>query len=150
VRKTVRLLTHPVVAVVVFAVVLGFWHGPQFYEAALQNKLLHVAEHLMFFAVALLFWWPVCSPSRVLPPLPHGAQMLYLLAGVIVTTPLFAYLTFSHDILYPTYEYAPRVIANFSPADDQLLAGVSMQLVGVFVAMVAFAWAFSRWYQEKK
>jgi len=60
-------------------------------------------------------------------------------------TPVFAYLTFSHDIVYPTYEYAPRLFASFTAADDQLLAGVSMQLVSVCVGITAFGASFYRW-----
>ena len=62
-------------------------------------------------------------------------------------TPVFAYLTFSDDILYATYEYAPRLFPNFSAADDQLLAGVGMKLVGLGVAGGAFAVAFYRWFK---
>ena len=62
-------------------------------------------------------------------------------------TPVFAFVTFSHDILYPTYEYAPRIIAGFGPAEDQLLAGVLMKIVGMAVAMTAFGVSFYRWYQ---
>jgi putative membrane protein len=149
VRVVGRILTYPVSAVIIFAVIMGFWHGPRFYEAALENKLLHVLEHLMFFAGALIYWWPIFGPSRVLPPLPRGAQMLYLLGGTISMTPVYAFLTFSHDVLYPTYEYAPRLFATFSAADDQLLAGVSMQLVGVIVSMTVFGWAFYQWGKEK-
>jgi putative membrane protein len=116
----------------------------------LQDKVVHVIEHLMFVGAALLYWWPMFSPSRVLPPASHPAQMLYFFLGVITLTPVFAYLTFSHDIVYPTYEYAPRVLADFSPADDQLLAGVSMQLVSVAVAMTAFGVAFFRWYRKSR
>jgi len=38
--------------------------------------------------------------------------MLYLPAVVIGMTPVFAYITFSPDVLYPTYEFAPRVIPS--------------------------------------
>ena len=47
--------------------------------------------------------------------------MLYQLGMVIGMTPLFAYITFSTDILYPTYEFAPRVVADFTAGEDQLL-----------------------------
>ena len=73
--------------------------------------------------------------------------MIYLVLVAIGMTPVFAFITFSNDILYPTYEYAPRIIANFSPADDQLLAGVIMKLGGMAVAMIAFGVSFYRWYQ---
>jgi putative membrane protein len=73
--------------------------------------------------------------------------MLYVVVVAIGMTPVFAFITFSHDILYPTYEYAPRIIANFGPLDDQLLAGVLMKIVGMAVAMTAFGVSFYRWYR---
>jgi putative membrane protein len=90
------------------------------------------------------------SPSREFPPISHAAQILYFLAILIGMTPVFAYITFSSDILYPTYEFAPRIIADFSPADDQLLAGVSMKIVGMFVALGAVAVSFYRWHQSSQ
>ncbi|MEX2044427.1 MAG: cytochrome c oxidase assembly protein, partial [Opitutus sp.] len=145
-----RFFTHPVVAGIIFTTTVGIWHAPWLYDLALQDKVVHVVEHLMFFGGAVLYWWPMLSPSRVLPPIPYAAQLLYLIAVIIGMTPVFAYITFSQDILYPTYEFAPRLFPNFSAVDDQLLAGVIMKIVGMFVAMGAFLRAFYLWYQEKK
>lgn len=142
-----RIVTRPLACALIFLLVFGLWHTPWLYQAALEHKLLHVTEHLFFFGAALFYWWPLLSPSRVLPRSGHGAQMLYLLGVIIGMMPIHAYITFSHDILYPTYEYAPRLFASFTPADDQLLAGVSMQLVAMLVGMGAFGVAFYRWYQ---
>lgn len=149
VHRPLRGLTHPLVCGLVFTLVVGVWHVPRLYDWALRSKPVHVVEHLMFFAAALLYWWPLLSPSRRLPRRTHGVQMLYLLGVLIAMTPLFAYLTFSQDILYPTYEYAPRLFATFSAAQDQLLAGVMMKLVGVFGALCALAAAFFGWYREQ-
>lgn len=150
VGPALRLLTRPVLAVLIYALVIGLWHLPSLYDWALRDKTVHVIEHLMFFAVGVLFWWPLLSPSRVLPRANHGVQMLYLLGVEIAMTPLFAFLSFSKDILYPTYEFAPRLIANFTPGDDQLLAGVMMKLIGMSVSGGAFIVTFYRWYQAKK
>jgi putative membrane protein len=150
VRAPWETLTRPLVAAVLYALVIGVWHAPSLYDLALRNKLVHVAEHILFFVAALIYWWPLLSPSRLLPPRSHGVQMLYLVGVLIAMTPVFAYITFSHDILYPTYEFAPRIFANFSAADDQLLAGVMMKIIGMLVSFAAFAIAFYRWYQEKK
>jgi putative membrane protein len=147
VQPVARLFTRPIVCAVSFLLVFGLWHAPWLYGAALANKTLHVVEHLLFFGSALLYWWPLLSPSRLFPRVGYGSQMLYLLGVIIGMMPIHAYITFSHDILYPTYEYAPRLFASFSPADDQLLAGVSMQLVAMLVGMGAFGVAFYRWYQ---
>lgn len=149
-RGFLRFLTHPVICGVVYSLTIGAWHAPMLYDLALRNKVIHVGEHLMFFGAAVLYWWPLLSPSRVLPRVSHAVQMLYLIAVIIGMTPLFAYVTFSHGILYPTYEYAPRIFPDFSAADDQLLAGVMMKIIGMLVGLGAFTNCFYRWYQEKK
>jgi putative membrane protein len=150
VREPLRWLVNPVLAAIIYSLVLGVWHAPTLYDFALQHKLVHVLEHIMFFVAALLYWWPLLSPSRVLPRRQHGVQMLYIVAVVVTMTPVFAFITFSGHVLYPTYEFAPRIIANFSAADDQLLAGTMMKLIGMLVSLGAFTVAFYRWYQEKK
>jgi putative membrane protein len=150
VRQPAKLLTHPLMCGLIYTLVVSVWHAPSLYDLALRNKFVHVLEHVMFFSSALLYWWPLLSPSRVLPRLNYGVQMLYLVGVLIAMTPVFAYIVFSHDILYPTYEFAPRIFPNFSAASDQLLAGTSMKLVGMLVSLTAFGVAFYRWYEEKK
>ncbi len=142
-----RFATRPSVCAIVFLLVFGAWHAPLLYSAALANKVLHVVEHILFFGSALLYWWPLLSPSQRLPRIRHGAQMLYLLGVIIGMMPIHAYITFSGDILYPVYEYAPRIFPNFGPEEDQLLAGVSMQLVAMLVSLGALGVAFYRWYE---
>lgn len=111
-HQPLRLLLSPVVCALVYSLVVGLWHAPSLYDLALRNKLVHVLEHLMFFLAALLYWWPLLSPSRVLPRRNYGVQMLYLVGVVVTMTPVFAYITFSQDVLYPTYEFAPRLFAR--------------------------------------
>jgi len=147
VRRVGALLTRPLSAGLIFLLIFGGWHVPWLYDAALRHKTIHVGEHLMFFGAGLLYWWPLLSPSRALPRVGYATQMLYLVAVIIGLMPIHAYITFSHNTLYPTYEYAPRLFASFSAADDQLLAGVSMQLLAMAVGMIAFGVAFYRWYE---
>ena len=145
-QPALRVLTNPVVCGTVYIAVLSIWHLPSFYDLALQNRPVHIAEHFLFFGAALFYWWPLLSPSREFSPATHAAQMLYLVAVIIGMTPVFAYITFSQDVLYPTYEYAPR-ITSLTAAADQLLAGAMMKLIGMAVAMIAFGISFYRWYQ---
>jgi putative membrane protein len=147
-RPALGLLTNPIVCGLIYVLTISVWHMPLLYDWALQNKLVHVWEHLCFFGAALFFWWPLLSPSAVRPPVAPAGQILYLLGVIIGMTPLFAYLTFSSDVLYPTYEYAPRLIASLSPSDDQLLAGVGMKLTCMAVALLMISFAFRRWYRS--
>jgi putative membrane protein len=145
VRAPMRLATSLLGCGLIYTLTISGWHMPLLYDWALQDKVVHVVEHVMFFGAGLLYWWPLLSPSRVFPRVSPAVQMLFVTAVLIAMTPVFAYITFSHDILYPTYEYAPRLFADFSAAEDQLLAGVSMKLVGMAVALTAFGVSFYHW-----
>lgn len=147
-RLPCRVFTHPATCALAYTAVISIWHLPALYDWALQSKPVHILEHVTFFIAALLFWWPLLSPSREYPPAKYALQMLYLVAVTILMTPLFAFLAFSSEVLYPTYEYAPRLFPNFSPAQDQLLGAAIMKLGGMFVSFLALIRAFYLWYQS--
>ncbi len=147
-RGLVRAVLNPVTCALVSTLVISVWHAPFLYEWTLQDKLVHVGEHLMFLAVSLLFWWPLASPSRLFPVPSYPVRMLYCVATEIGMIPVAAYVVFSQDILYPTYAYAPRLLAGFSPADDQLVAGAIMKVVGMSVSLTALGLCFFRWSRE--
>jgi len=144
-RPLLRLVTHPVICGLIYTLVLSLWHAPSLYDWALRDKTVHVLEHLMFFGAALFYWWPILSPSPEYPRLGHASQLIYLFAVTIGMTPVFAFIAFSDNILYPTYEYAPRLIARLDPADDQLLGAAIMKIGGLSVTLIAMGIAFYRW-----
>jgi putative membrane protein len=146
-RRPLGVIFHPAFCAVAYTATISIWHLPSLYDWALRDKFVHVIEHVTFFGAALLFWWPLLSPSRENPPAKYGLQMLYLVAVTLLMTPLFAYLAFSPDILYPTYEYAPRLFEGFSAAQDQLLGAATMKLGGMFMSFLALIRAFYLWYQ---
>jgi putative membrane protein len=144
-RPLLRLLTHPIICGLVYTLVLSLWHAPALYDAALRDKNIHVLEHLMFFAAALFYWWPVLSPSPEYPALGYAGQIIYLFAVTIGMTPVFAFIAFSDNVLYPTYEFAPRLVARLDPMDDQLLGAAIMKIGGISVTLIVMAVAFYRW-----
>jgi len=150
IRQIGWFFTHPVVAGIIYVMVQSVWHLPALYDLALQDRLMHVLEHVTFFGSAVMFWWPVLANSRIWPPITYGSQMIYLFAVAVGLTPLFVAVTFSSEILYPTYEFAPRIIDNFGPMDDQLLAGAIMKLSNVLMTFLAFCLVFRRWYRQSE
>lgn len=148
-EKLLKFLFHPIIAGLLFTFVFSFWHFAAFYEAAIRNKTIHMAEHLSMFFTSVAMWWPICGPSKRIPPSKYGPQMLYILAIMLGQTPIFAVLTFSKEVLYDTYFYAERVM-NLSPLEDQKTGGVLMKLANMIVSVSVLSSIFYRWSKEQK
>ena len=138
-------VTRPVVAIIFFNVTLFLWHLPGPYEAALEFRGVHILEHMIFLAAAVLMWWPVLSPVNELPRLGPPAQMLYLFVQSLLPAVLGAFITLTNDQLYPFYAEAPRVY-DISPLTDQQLGGLIMKIPGTlvywgFATVIFFSWA---------
>ena len=147
-ESCLRFLTHPIIAGLLFTFVFSFWHVGAFYEAAIRDKVIHMAEHLSMFFVSLLMWWPICAPSDRLSSIRFGPQMLYILALMLGQTPIFAILTFSKDVLYDTYFYAERIM-ELTPIEDQKAGGVLMKLANMAVSVGVLASIFYRWTKSQ-
>jgi len=144
-----RWLTHPVIACLLFNLNFAVWHIPALYEWGLRDRTVHILEHGMFMGTAVLMWWPLLSRLPEHPRLPPGLQVLYILALALGQIPVFAYLTFAGEVLYPTYETAVRLVP-LSPLEDQQLGGIIMKTVSMAVLFGMLGVAFWRWYQTEQ
>lgn len=142
-----RFLTLPAVAFVIFNADFFLWHAPALYNATLENQNIHIFEHLTFIIFGLLFWWPIFSPSKDLPRLSIGGQILYLFLSGMPVVLLGAGLTFVPP-LYAPYMAAPRVW-GISAATDQQLGGLIMWVPGNFIFIIIMSVLFLRWMQNK-
>jgi putative membrane protein len=146
VRMLAGFFLQPVVAGLLYCVNYTLWHIPVLYEAALQSKPIHILEHATMFGTALLIWWPIMGPSRKwLPPLQDGPRVLFLFLLMIGMTPVFAFLTLSDVALYETYIWAPRIIPVLDPLNDQILGGLIMKTITLFVSLALMSITFYRW-----
>jgi putative membrane protein len=143
-----RFLLHPLVAGVSFTFTFSVWHFPVLYEAALHDKVIHMVEHLTMFGVSVQMLWPLLSRSRLAPRLNWGVQILYLFLLMVAQIPLFGILTFSPEVLYPTYELAPR-ISFLDPKSDQVLGGLLMKVANMVISLALIGRAFHRWSLEQ-
>ena len=145
-----KVLTYPVVAFFLFNADFWLWHAPPLYNATLENQTIHIVEHLTFIFFGLCYWWPIFSPSKKLPPLHIGGQILYLFLSGMPSVLLGAGLTFSPP-LYAPYIAAPRVW-GISAATDQQLGGLIMWVPVSIFYIVIMSILFIRWMlqQEEK
>ena len=84
----IRLATHPLIAVLVFAATLFVLYLSPLYEASLRNDLVHTTVHLHFLGAGVVFFIVVLGTEPTSWRIPYGAR----LALVLVTIPLHAFL----------------------------------------------------------
>jgi len=139
-----RILTHPGVALALPALVLGAWHRPVFFEAALRIEAVHILEHLTLLGTGLLAWWPIAGPLPEWPRPAPPARLLYLFLSTIPMMAVATPITLGEGILYPFYA---QVAAAWplSPRADQELAGVIMWVIGPIGYVIAGTVVFFRW-----
>lgn len=124
-----RVVTEPVIALLLMGVVMLGWHIPRFYELALRSDTWHEVEHASFLMVSLIFWWPVIQPWPSSRQWPRWAMVPYLIVADLQNTLLSATLVFADHVLYPSYNEAPQVF-GLSALQDQAAAGAIMWVVG--------------------
>src|SRR5438034_401866 len=143
--RVARWATRPLIAGVIFSAPITLWHFPRFYEAALEHHALHIVQHLVFLATAVIMWWPVLSPVPELPRASYLAQLLYLFALGLPMSLAGALITLADRVLYPFYVAAPRVWEGLAPLADQQLGGLLMWVVGTIYLWGAASVVWFRW-----
>jgi putative membrane protein len=138
-------LTFPALAFFLYNFDFWLWHAPPLYNATLENQNIHILEHVTFIVFGVINWWPIFSPSALLPRLSIGGQILYLFLSGMPTVALGAGLTFFPP-LYAPYLAAPR-IWGLSAAADQQLGGLIMWVPGNIAYIVIASILFIRWMQ---
>lgn len=67
-----------------------------------------------------------------------------MIALAVAQTPVFAYMVFAGRAVYPTYEFAPRLL-EITPLADQALAGVVMKIGNLIVVLSILGRAMYHW-----
>lgn len=151
VRAVARALTNPLLAFFVYNIVVIGWHMPSVYERALEQHDVHILEHLMFIASAVMLWWPAVDPSPELSRMGPPMRLFYLFCVGIPMSVVAALVTMSDTVLYPWYAVQPRVpgLLNMSPIDDQRLGGLIMWVPGGLSWWVAISIIYFRWARRE-
>lgn len=141
--RPMHLVSHPIIAWVLFAAVNWGWHFSALYDAALESAPIHYAQHASFLGAALLFWWPVLGADPSPWRLPHPARLLYLFLALPQNSFLGVALLTAGGVLYPHYltnvrEWGPTPLADqqagallmWTVGDLAFLAGVAVVVAG--------------------
>lgn len=154
--RPVRILSAPLPATLLQAVVIWFWHIPPAFRSATENETLHVIQHVTFIGSALLFWQAMSRLGK------HGAGagVGYLFFTALHTGFLGALL-----MLPPRLWFPASGGFGLSPLEDQQLAGAIMWMPGglIYAALAllqawcwinsqnsSVSWLASNWRKKTK
>jgi cytochrome c oxidase assembly factor CtaG/putative copper export protein len=127
--KVVRVLTHPLVALMLFVTAPYMVYYSNLFEVAMRNHWAHEAMHVHFILVGYLFYETLIGTD----PLPHRASYPFRLLALLASMPFHAF--FAVALMQSKGVIAASYYALIAPpwAPDRL----ADQTGGA-----AFAWAF--------
>jgi len=149
IRRLVRILTYPISGGLLFLFIFTIWHVPALYEAALHDKRIHVLEHWTIFLPGILMLWPYLTTSEYIPRSSYGIQMIGVFLLMVGQLPVFAFLSFAGEALYPTYVWAPRIVA-LDPLSDQILGGIIMKVSNMIFSLTILGISFYCWARSEE
>ena len=85
------------------------WHVPALYEAAIEDPVVHLAEHVAFFSAGVAVWWPLIQPVPMRRRLTGLWTVAYIGTAKFGLAALGLYLTWSGTVIYDYYEGLPRI-----------------------------------------
>jgi putative membrane protein len=124
--RRARALTHPIVALTLWAGSLYLWHLRFAYEAAVRHDAVHVLEHACFFAAGANLWLALLGPLPKPAWFGTGAKLAYVIAVNLVGAGLAYALIWADTPLYPIYGSADQ-----GAAGGAMLVEQSVVIVGL-------------------
>jgi cytochrome c oxidase assembly factor CtaG len=144
-----RVLTHPVVAIVVWAGNFYVWHLPVLYQAALRHDALHALEHATFLAFGMAVYMALLGPLPKPAWFNNAARLVFIVAVRLAGTVLANVLVFGGGVFYPIYR-SGDALWHIGASADQVAAGGLMMVEESFLTIGLFCWLFLRVARENE
>jgi putative membrane protein len=141
--RPLRVLAHPVVALVLWALDLYMWHLPFLYQQAIRIDLVHALEH------ACLLWFGTALWLALIGPLPKPAWFMgwgrlgYVIGVRLIGAVLGNVFIWAQTIFYPVYK-ASDAARGLNPLSDQNVAGAIMMIEQIILTTLVLGWLFYR------
>jgi cytochrome c oxidase assembly factor CtaG len=142
-----RVLTHPLVAVLLWAVNFYAWHLPVLYQAALRHDALHALEHATFLVFGIAVWMGLLGPLPKPQWFGNGARLGYIVAVRLIGTVLANAMIFSGTVFYPYYRPGDAHW-HISAVADQISAAGVMMVEESLLTIGLFCWLFLKVARE--
>ena len=141
--RGLRQLSHPIIALTLWAVDLYVWHIPLLYQLAIRHDLIHALEHACLLWFGTLLWLALIGPL----PKPRWFRAWWGVGYVIVVrfagALLANVLIWAQTVFYPVYR-ATDAARGLNPLSDQNVAGGIMMVEQVLLTTALLGWLFYR------
>jgi cytochrome c oxidase assembly factor CtaG len=144
-----RVLAHPVVAIVLWAGNFYLWHLPYLYQAALRHDALHALEHATFLVFGMSVYMALLGPLPKPAWFNNAARLVFIVAVRLAGTVLANVLVFGGTVFYPIYR-SGDALWHISSNADQVAAGGLMMVEESFLTIGLFCWLFLRVARENE
>ncbi|KGP71465.1 cytochrome c oxidase assembly factor CtaG [Pontibacillus yanchengensis] len=163
-----RILTKPLVALLLFNGLFSLYHIPEVFDFAKTSVIAHAIITTVILITAFCVWWPVFTPLEEMDTLSPLLKLGYIFANGVLITPACGLIIFAGEPLYSTYSDpaawssalslcvpggvlsslslgGPQIFSPMPILQDQQLGGVIMKITqeivyGIFIAIIFFSW----------
>jgi putative membrane protein len=136
-----RILTHPLVALPLWALDFYAWHAPALQDAAVNHSGVHALQHLLFIALGANMWMCLFGPLPQPLWFGNGAKLVYIIAVRLIGGILGNVFVFGGGHFYDAYA-AGEALRGVTPSEDQVAAGAIMMVWESFLTLGLFCWLF--------
>jgi putative membrane protein len=142
-----RVLSHPVVAILLWGTNFYVWHSPYLYQEALRHDALHGLEHATFLAFGMAVWMGLLGPLPQPRWFSNSARLVYIVVMRLIGTVLANILIFGGTVFYPYYRPGDAHW-HISSMADQVAAGGVMMVEESLLTIGLFCWLFLKVARE--
>lgn len=133
VQCPVKVLFHPVVAVVLFVGLIIFWLLPSVHFIAMLDWRIYRLMNWSMALNGLMFWGFVLDSGSIRSP---GSRIAMMLAVVPPQILIGALIFFTPHELYPIYTLCGRAFTGMSPVTDQQLGGLILWMNAAMMSVI--------------
>ncbi len=148
IHSIINKLTHPLLAVSLFNLLLSFYHIPVIFNWIMSSMLnMNVALIILLF-FSFVMWWVIVQPTEKTRSISDPQKLGYVFIASVLLTPACAMITFASDFLYIKTATEHVFFSGFSPLEDQSTGGVVMKITQELSFICTFGYIFYKWQKK--
>jgi cytochrome c oxidase assembly factor CtaG len=136
-----RVLSHPAIALPLWAADLALWHVAYFHDAAVRHAGTHALQHLCFVTFGANMWMPLFGPLPQPAWFGNAAKLGYIIGVRLAGSILANVFLFAGGAFFSVYAVG-EAKHGITPADDQVAAGTVMMVWESLLTICLFGWLF--------